>query len=529
MKKNISRTLTLLLVITVGIFLFLPIQYVYVKPSYKTIEVKRGEMVDEVYAMGKVESVTNAYLYFKNPGKITSINVRVGDSVKVGDILASQDPKDIRSQVTEINAGINVQKARINQLKAGSSQEEIDIASTFVSNATLNLSNAEISLKNIKQSGVDSLKNVSTSVDDIISNKVDQMITNPKSINPKLVFMPASDAGLGSDVEISRISLEKVLEDLNTRLDKTDADGDVAGDIVYAKKQLLLIKQFLEKLSLLINNPINKPTEKAQMVWDQWRNDIALARSTVETIYSGLTTAQSSINNAESAVKAYKGALKNANEQLVLKKTATRSTDLAVYEAQLAQAAAARSKVDALQQDLVVISPINGLVSEVNNKVGELSGPGKVLLTVLSLDNLQIKVNVVENNITKIKLGQSTFITFDAMPDKKFEGVVSAIDPAETEINGTVYYKTTVILNKKEDFIRSGMTANVWVTVNVNKDTLFVPVSTLIKDQDKTFVKVLKNNVVALIEVTTGTKDTYGNIEITSGLGEGDKIIIDTL
>lgn len=529
MKKNISLVVTFLLVITTGVFLFLFIRFNYVKPAYKTTQVKRGTLVDEVYAMGKVESVTNAYLYFKNPGKITSINVRVGDNVKVGDILASQDPKDIKSQVTEINAGINVQKARINQLKAGSSQEEIDIASTFVSNATINLNNADVALKNAKQSGADSLKNVFTSVDDVIRNKVDQMITNPKSVNPKLVFVPASDSSLGLDIETGRVSLEKVLRDLGTRLDNVDADGDVVADIIYTKKQLLLVKQFLEKLSTLVNNPSNKPTDKSQAVWDGWRNDVALARGTVETVYSGLTTAQTTINNAESAVKAYKGALKNANEQLILKKTATRSTDLAVYEAQLAQAAAARSKVDALQQDLVVSSPINGLVSEVNNKVGELSGPNKVLFTVLSLDNLQIKVNVVENNITKIKLGQTASITFDAMPDKKFEGIVTAIDPAETQINGTVYYKTTVILNNKEDFIRSGMTANVWVIASTTKDALFVPVSTLVKNQDKTFVKVLKNNIVVLVEVLTGMKDIHGNIEIMSGLEENDQIIIDTL
>ena len=528
MKKNISLVVTFLLVFTIGVFVFLFIEFAQAKPSYTTAQVKKGVLVDQVYAMGKVESVANAYLYFKNSGKITSINVRVGDSVKLGDILASQDPKDIKSQVTEINAGINVQKARINQLKAGSSQEEIDIASTFVSNATINLTNAEVSLSNVKQSSVDSLKNALTSVDDLVSNKVDQMITNPKSLNPKLVFTPASDSTLGQEIEAGRVSIEKLLKDLAAYLDKTDASGDVASDIVYTKKQVLTIKQFLEKLSLLINNPINKPTDKSQLVWDGWRNDIALARSTVETLYSGLTTAQTSISNAESAVKAYKGALKNANEQLVLKKTGTRSTDLAVYEAQLAQATAARSKVDALQQDLVISSPINGLVSEVNNKVGELSGPGKVLFTVLSLDNLQIKVNVVENNIAKIKIGQIAYITFDAMPEKKFEGVVTAIDPAETQINGTVYYKTTVILNNKEDFIRSGMTANVWVVASTTKDTLYVPMSALIKENDKTFVKVLKNNIVSSVEVSTGIKDINGNIEIISDLQENDQIIVDT-
>jgi RND family efflux transporter MFP subunit len=529
MKKTLSFIVTALLIVSTGLFIFLFIQHFYLEPTYKTVDVKKGVIKDEVYAMGRVESVSDAYLYFKNPGKITSINVRVGDSVQVGDILASQDPKDVRSQVTEINAGINVQKARINQLKAGSSQEEIDIAATLVSNAKINVSNAETSLKNARQSSVDSLKNVFTSVDDLIRNTIDQMFINPKSSNPKLIFSAGSDFGLGLTVESGRIIIEKVLQDLNSRSSNVTIDSDISSDITYTKKQLTLIKQFLEKLSLLTNNSINKPTEVSQITWDGWRNNVALGRSSIDSMYSNLTVAETSINNAESAVKAYNGALKNANEQLILKKTATRSTDLAVYEAQLAQAAAARSKVDALKQDLVISSPISGLISEVNSKVGELSGPEKVLFTVLSLDNLQIKLNIVENNITKVKVGQVTSIAFDAMPDKRFNGVVTAIDPAETEINGTVYYKTTVTLNKKEDFIRSGMTANVWVTASTSENTLFVPISVIYKNDSKTFVKVLENNKVVDVEVITGIKDSKGNIEILSGVTEGQKVIIETI
>lgn len=525
MKKILPSLVGLLLV--VGGFAFAYYLYGYVEPRYTVTNVARGPVVEEVYAVGKVEPVADAYLFFKNTGKITSINVKVGDSVRIGDVLASQDTKDIKSQTVEIDADINVQRARIDQLKAGSSKEAVDVANTAVSNAVTTLSNAELAFKNTKQSTVDTLKTIFTTSDDIIKNSVDQMIRNPQTANPSLLFSVASNFSLKSDLEMQRVAVQSLLDKWEGRTSLISSNGNLFDEIDYSKTQLSAVKQFVDKFSQIVNNPVNKPSEIPQTTWDSWRNQIAQARSTLSTLSGTLTTAETSINNADAAVKVAKGALKTANEQLGVVTAGTRKTDLAVYEAQLAQAAAARSKIDAQKQDLSIISPLNGLVSEVSGKVGKLAGPDKTVITVLSLDDMQIKLNVVENNIIKIKVGQIVRVTFDAAPEKTFKGKITEIEPAETEINGTVYYKTTVLLDKNEDFIRSGMTANVWVTTNESTDALYVPVSALIRRDSRYFVKVLENKKPVEVEVEAGIRDARGNVEIRKGLSEGQQVIID--
>lgn len=525
MKKYISALGIGLLI--VGVFsLFYFAKHFYGSTVYTTTDVKRGEMIDEVYAVGKVEPVSDAYLFFTNPGKITSLNAKVGDSVKPGDILASQDIKDIKSQVVEINAGVNVQQARINQLKAGASKESIDVASTAVSNAMIVLANAETSLKNSKQSSIDALKNTYTASEDIVKNKIDQLLVNPDTENPKLLFPVASDFSLGSQIEMQRVTIGVLLKKWNDQTNGLALDSDVVAEIIYTKSQLTVLKQYLEKVSSLVTNSTNKPTEVSATQWSQWRSEISAARTTVDALYSTLTTSQTSVSNGESSVKVAKGSLKTANDQLQLVSAGTRGTDLAVYQAQLAQASAAKAKIDALKQDLVITSPIAGQVAEVNGKIGEISGPNKVLFKVLSLDNLEIKVNVIENNITKVAIGQNVRVVFDAMPNREFVGRIIKIDPAETELNGTIYYKTTVVLDQKEGAIRSGMTANVWILSGKNASTLFVPASALVKKDDKIFVSVLVNNLPLEKEVETGMRDGKGNVEIKSGLEEGEQVIL---
>ena len=106
---------------------------------------------------------------------------------------------------------------------------------------------------------------------------------------------------------------------------------------------------------------------------------------------------------------------------------------------------------------------------------------------------------------------------------------VSAIEPAETEINGTIYYKTTVLLKKKEDFIRSGMTANVWIVSAVSDNALYIPVSALHKKDGKTFVTVRSGAFTSEKEIETGIKDSKGNIEVLSGLQAGEQVVTETI
>jgi HlyD family secretion protein len=255
--------------------------------------------------------------------------------------------------------------------------------------------------------------------------------------------------------------------------------------------------------------------------------DIATGRTSINAALSAVTQAEASITQSQSQIDNANSSLKTASKQLQQKKAGVRGTDLAVYNAQLNQAIASKQKIETQRSDLVITAPFAGVVTDVQTKKGEVVGPTKDVVALLSHDKLQIKVNIVENNIIKIAVGQNARITFDAIPNKEYSGKIVSIDPAEKEINGTTYYQTTVEVTDTVDFLRSGMTANVWVFTKEIPDALYVPSSSLFKVGNGWNVKVTNGSISSNVSIVPGAKDKNGMIQIISGLKEGDTVILD--
>lgn len=108
-------------------------------------------------------------------------------------------------------------------------------------------------------------------------------------------------------------------------------------------------------------------------------------------------------------------------------------------------------------------------------------------------------------------------------------GMVVDVEPAETEISGVVYYKTTVQLDLEEENaegVRPGMTANVKIVSNTKPGVLVLPRRAVLRN-GREYVRVLTNEKGAYEErdVTTGLQGDDGLIEIISGLKEGEEVV----
>jgi HlyD family secretion protein len=160
-------------------------------------------------------------------------------------------------------------------------------------------------------------------------------------------------------------------------------------------------------------------------------------------------------------------------------------------------------------------------------KVGEIVTPNITVISVISNGNFQVDVNIPEADIAKIKVGDSANITLDAYgSDVIFPAHVVSIDPGETMIEGVATYKTTLDFDKKEDRVKSGMTANIDILTAQSNNTLYIPQRDLITDNTGKYVLIdtgLAQPEKKMVQV--GIKGSDGNIEIISGLNEGNKII----
>ncbi|AWB10455.1 membrane fusion protein, macrolide-specific efflux system [Thermodesulfobium acidiphilum] len=203
------------------------------------------------------------------------------------------------------------------------------------------------------------------------------------------------------------------------------------------------------------------------------------------------------------------------------------------YLAQKGTVDAAKAAVNTAQTNLeycTITAPISGMVSAVTTHQGEtvvsgLNAPNFV--TIDDLDKLEVDASIDETDIGKVKVGMPATFTVLAYPNKTFTGTVAAIYPTSTVVSNVVYYTTVIKIDSNpEHFLRPGMTANVNIKVQEKKDVLAVPNLAL---------KTFGNQTVVFVEtspgvfekriVKTGISD-LDYTEITSGLKEGDKVIV---
>lgn len=492
---------------------------------YQLATVQKGDLTQEVSASGKVAPPTTIDLQFKNSGKLTVLNAKVGKKVAAGQLLAKQDTGVLDAQLAEMQAGIDVQKAKLDQLNAGATPEDIQLAETGVTNAQQVVDDA-------KQNLVDKLQDAYTKADDAVRGKADQLFTNPQSYSPHLNFF-VIDSSLQNDIEWSRLLIEgNDFRVWKPYLDQLTINSDFTEYASTTRKYLGDIKVFLDKLALALNNPNNMYVVGGTQATtpSNWKTDISTARTNVNTALSNLSAAEEKLKTAKSS-------LKTSQDQLIVKKAPVRFPDVALYEAQIRQAEAQMQKIQAQIQENILTAPASGVITEVNGNLGESIKSDAVVVRIIPTGVLQVDVNISEADIVGIKVGQEAKITLDAFGDQvSWPGKVSQIDPAETIVGGAIYYKTTVLFVDHDERIKPGMTTNVWIKSAHKEGVLYIPAEAVKekRGQEPTdsrlypYVQVLEGSQIKEKDVQTGMKGENGTIEIISGLNEGEQVILST-
>ncbi len=217
-----------------------------------------------------------------------------------------------------------------------------------------------------------------------------------------------------------------------------------------------------------------------------------------------------------------------AQAQAQLQKLLGDDQTRALAEAQVKQAELNLEAAKQRLKDAVLTSPITGTVSELNVKVGEqVGGALSPAAVVADLSSYHIEVGIDENSVGALKEEQPVVITVDALPDQTLTGRVDYIAPTATDTNGVVTYKVIIGLDKTDQPVRGGMSANTDVITEVRDNALIVPNWTIRIDRQtgKSYVYVQRGDKVEEIEIATGLRNANES-EVVSGLNEGEVLVV---
>lgn len=483
-------------------------------PTYETVVTTRGTLTQEVSVTGTVTPVKSAALAFEKGGKIKGIYVDVGQKVVVGQILAETENADLKAGILDAEANLAAENAKLAELKRGTRPEELQVSETTVVNAQTSKKDADQNLR-------DKIGDAYTKADDAVRNQVDQFMSNPRTSTPQLNFVVVDDQ-LRIDIVQKRYGIELLFptwqKDILTLPNSTDPKQ--SGEL--AQKNLAIIRGFLDRVALAVN-ALTPSGSLSQTTIDGYKGSVATARANINTAIVNLTAAYEKFRTAESN-------LVLAQNELSLKQAGTTEEQIAGEEARVQQAEAKVETARAQFEKTVLRSPISGIITRKDAKLGEIiSGTGSVL-SVITDQNLQLDVSIPETDIAKVKIGDTAKVTLDAYSDNVvFTATVTSIDPAATVIEGVPTYNTTLYFTKYDARVKSGMTANIDILTAVRENVLFLPSRAITIDGNRTTVSVENGDkTVSIVPITIGLKSSDGKTEITGGLKDGDRVVIHT-
>jgi HlyD family secretion protein len=481
-------------------------------PRYEFVVATRSDVIQEVSVTGRVKPAKSVNLAFQSIGKIANVFVEVSDRVRAGDILVSQESGDIIAQLDQARAQLKVQQAVLDKLRRGTREEEIEVQRVKVDNA-------EIARMKEEQNLIDTIHRSYTKAEDGVRNKIDQFIDDPRSSNPQISFI-VDDRQLEINAEANRATIEQELVAWEASLTTLSSASDLDAYASSGAATLAKTKLFLQVIALIIND-LSASSEVSQATIDSYRTDVASARATVDTAIADLSATRKKVADAKSA-------LNLETQELALLLAGTIPETLDEQEAKVEEAQANVALFTSELAKRILRSPIDGVVTTQDAKVGEIVAANKTLISLISLNEFEIEAHVPEVDITKLHLGDVAAITLDAYgSDVLFEAIVTSIDPAETILEGVSTYTTTFQFSGEDERIRSGMTANIDVTTRIVRDAIAVPARSVITQNGVKVIRIVGDDGYAKeVPVKTGLRGSRGNIEIVTGIKEGDNVIL---
>ena len=539
MNKSRLRILTINLVIVVAIAAVGYWGYATLHPKaaaapLSTVTVSRGDVASTVSSSGTVISPSDIALAPATSGTLAKLNVKVGDSVHAGEVLAQMDTTSLKSSLAQAQASLIQAQANLTNAQATADTASATNAITLqndqnaITTAQNNLSYQQTL---ISASELTDSENVATALNKLNNDKattaqnvavyqssVDTAKTN--LTNAQLTFNDYEGLYGPSGITLAFCAS---INTINQNCTTLTQDNNAVGSAQTAYNNALITQQ----------QNLAKDAQTIASDQQAYSDAQATAALNKKKNLQTLATAQASIDSAQSALKLFQ--LQNSNS--------TTATTVAVDQAQIT---VAQSNLVTAQKNLAgatVVAPVSGKVASISNTLvgstispnttptnGATSATGFIVLT--NVGGLQVTAGFSESDVAKIAVGQSASIAFTALPNATGDAKVASVALLPTTASGATTYTVTFQLVGKIAGLKPGMTATATVTVADSPNAISVTSRAVTTRGSGSFVNVV--TTVKGKQVETPTPVVVGIVgdssdEILSGLKVGELVALPSI
>ena len=397
---------------------------------------------------GVVRADRQAVVTAKMPSAIVAVSVKAGDQVIAGQVLVRLDGRDAAGQLANAQAGIAAAEAQYRKAIDGKRARTVEMDSR-ITEARNGLTTALAKLKQAELAVVLTASSASSDTDRASAG------------------VKQAEAGLRQ----AQAGLSQA-DDLVKRLRFLYAHGGVAqADLEGAESQAEIAKA---------------QRDAAVAALDQAR---ALAKPTVETSPLRKKISEADLAAARSGVDQAVDGLKAARKARI---EALRISDRDVEAAfaQLSQAKVGKSLAVTQAGSTTLTSPMNGVVTEVNARSGEIAQPGMPLVTVVSPDSVYVEASLPVKYAGRVRVGDSATVFVDTMPNSPLRTDVGSVVPAASDDSRSLSVRLSIKDGSKQTLI-PGVLARIDLPLSSNQNAVSIPADALRTEGNSTFVEAI--------------------------------------
>ena len=518
-KRNlIINAILLVVVIVAGYFGYKTINPTVATTTLRTAIASIGNVSTTVSASGSVQSTSDIGLTFKSTGIVTAINVKVGDSVSKGKVLATID--DTQAKIALLQAQSAVKSAEISVIQSGNSKDS----------AALTLQQAQDALTTLTSGPTDATK----------KSQAQALLNAQNSVtSANLAVANAQQALLDqeSTTAANLVNYDRVIDlDWYTMYNACGNKLDTNCTLYTTNATIRNAVAAWQDAQTAKVNGIAKDAAAEKTA--QQNIDTAIRNQTAaKAALDSLMASQSETNAGPTSTSLQAAKLAVANAQNNVK-----VVDLQGQQALATQTNAQASLLIAQQNfdGTKIVAPASGTIAAIASIVGMNPGStsagssgvnGFIILT--NLNSLQIKASVAEADIASLVVGQAANITFDAVSRSRATGTVLSIAPLNNASSGSGSVQSYTVLfglDQTPDGVKPGMTAQVSVTTAQVQGVLSVP-ATALTQRGPFYTVTLKpakpTDQGKQVRVTVGLQGD-SRVEIKSGIKAGAEVVLRT-
>ena len=471
---------------------------VVIEPSLREVQTARvselGSEGASVTAFGQVVSSNSVSVVSERPGVVRSVNARLGDTVRPGQVIVQLQNSSERQAVLQAQAQLDSARASLTNTTRDADSDLVAAAESQIAQAQTNRTSTEASVLN-------TLDQTYTQVESLIARSFSEFFNNPTSLSPSIRIDELKD-------DSARITLENELEQLNATFDQDKNFEDVNEAIDEVRDILEDYNDFSRSLRSALSG-LQPSATLSQATLTRWNNDLINTRNSARSIEVSLNQLESQLSSADRAITSAEANLREL-------RNGANTSDVTIAQSSVGSA---RANVAAAQIELAktqITAPIFGRISSIDARVGQLIGSNTPAFVITSSGSKRVDISVSEQEARRLSVGDTVTI------NDNITGSISRIAPSIDTNTGKV--KIEIFPSQQLDLVE-GAGVKVSIATRTESNGTSIPIESVFVRSGTSFVYVVNDGIATPREIQTA--GLFGPfVEVTGGLSPEDEIVI---